>query len=98
MQRDGSTHSFRLLRSRQKCASVALADQSVCIGGAEASQSYLNEKQIISAAILTGAQAIHPGYGFLSENAHFARLCRKNGLVFIGPDPDSMERLSDKAV
>lgn len=77
---------------------VALADQSVCIGGAEASQSYLNEKQIISAAILTGAQAIHPGYGFLSENAHFARLCRKNGLVFIGPDPDSMERLSDKAV
>ena len=54
---------------------VALADQSVCIGGAEASQSYLNEKQIISAAILTGAQAIHPGYGFLSENAHFARLC-----------------------
>ena len=77
---------------------VALADQSVCIGGAEASQSYLNEKQIISAAILTGAQAIHPGYGFLSENAHFARLCRKNGLVFIGPEPESMERLSDKAV
>ena len=77
---------------------VALADQSVCIGGAQAAQSYLNEKQIISAAILTGAQAIHPGYGFLSENAHFARLCRKNGLVFIGPEPESMERLSDKAV
>lgn len=56
---------------------VALADQSVCIGG---------------------AQAIHPGYGFLSENAHFAELCRKNGLVFIGPEPESMERLSDKAV
>ena len=77
---------------------VALADQSVCIGGAQAAQSYLNEKQIISAAILTGAQAIHPGYGFLSENAHFARLCRKNGLVFIGPEPENMERLSDKAV
>lgn len=77
---------------------VALADQSYCIGGQEASDSYLNENQIISAAILAGAQAIHPGYGFLSENAHFARLCRKNGLVFIGPDPDSMERLSDKAV
>ena len=77
---------------------VALADQSYCIGGPEASDSYLNENQIISAAILAGAQAIHPGYGFLSENAHFARLCRKNGLVFIGPDPDSMERLSDKAV
>lgn len=76
---------------------VALADQSYCIGGSEASSSYLNENQIISAAILAGAQAIHPGYGFLSENAHFARLCRKNGLVFIGPQPESMERLSDKA-
>ena len=77
---------------------VALADQAYCIGGPEASESYLNENQIISAAMLAGAQAIHPGYGFLSENAHFARLCRKNGIVFIGPDPDSMERLSDKAV
>lgn len=77
---------------------VALADQSYCIGGPEASSSYLNEDQIISAAILSGAQAIHPGYGFLSENAYFARLCRKNGLVFIGPDPESMERLSDKAL
>lgn len=77
---------------------VALADQSYCIGGPEAVSSYLNENQIISTAILAGAQAIHPGYGFLSENAHFARMCRKNGLVFIGPDPESMERLSDKAV
>ena len=77
---------------------VALADESYCIGAPEASDSYLNEERIISAAVLSGAQAIHPGYGFLSENAHFARLCRKNGLVFIGPDPDSMERLSDKAV
>lgn len=77
---------------------VALADQSCCIGGPEASESYLNENQIISAALLSGAQAIHPGYGFLSENAHFARLCRKNGLVFIGPEPESMERLSDKAM
>lgn len=77
---------------------VALADESFCIGSAEASESYLNENQIINTAVLAGAQAVHPGYGFLSENAHFARLCRKNGLVFIGPDPDSMERLSDKAV
>lgn len=76
---------------------AALADQSYCIGGPEASESYLNENQIISTAILSGAQAIHPGYGFLSENAHFARLCRENGLVFIGPDPEDMERLSDKA-
>lgn len=77
---------------------VALADQCYCIGGPEASESYLNENQIISAAILAGAQAIHPGYGFLSENAHFAHACRRNGLVFIGPDPESMERLSDKAI
>ena len=76
---------------------VALADQAYCIGGPEASDSYLNEQQIISTALLSGAQAIHPGYGFLSENAHFARLCRQNGLVFIGPDPKDMERLSDKA-
>ena len=74
---------------------VALADQSYCIGGPEASESYLNENQIISTAVLSGAQAVHPGYGFLSENAHFARACRKNSLVFIGPDPDSMERLSE---
>lgn len=77
---------------------VALADQSYCIGGPEAADSYLNENQIISAAVLACAQAIHPGYGFLSENAHFARLCQKHGIVFIGPDPDSMERLSDKAL
>lgn len=76
---------------------VALADQSYCIGGPDASESYLNENQIISTALLAGVQAIHPGYGFLSENAHFARLCRKNGLVFIGPDPENMERLSDKS-
>ena len=77
---------------------VALADQSYCIGSAEAADSYLNQNQIISTAIIAGAQAIHPGYGFLSENAHFARLCRKNGLVFIGPEPESMERLSDKSI
>ena len=77
---------------------VALADESYCIGPAEATESYLQENQIISTAVLAGAQAIHPGYGFLSENAHFARLCRKNGIVFIGPEPESMERLSDKAV
>lgn len=77
---------------------VALADESYCIGRAEASESYLNENQIISTALLAGAQAIHPGYGFLSENAHFARVCRKNGIVFIGPDPENMERLSDKAI
>lgn len=77
---------------------VALADESCCIGKAEAADSYLNEARIISAALATGAAAIHPGYGFLSENAHFAQNCRKNGIVFIGPTPEQMERLSDKSV
>lgn len=77
---------------------VQLADASYCIGRAPASESYLDEKQIIRAALVSGAQAIHPGYGFLSENAHFARECRRNGICFIGPDPDLMESLSDKAI
>lgn len=76
---------------------VALADECCCIGQAEASDSYLNEERIISAALATGAVAIHPGYGFLSENAHFADLCRRNDLVFIGSAAQNMERFSDKA-
>ena len=77
---------------------VALADEAVCIGKAEAADSYLNEARIISAALATGAKAIHPGYGFLSENAHFAANCRKNALVFIGPTVENMNRLGDKAM
>ena len=76
---------------------VALADESCCIGKAEPGDSYLNEDRIISAALATGATAIHPGYGFLSENAHFAENCRKNGVAFIGPTVENMNRLSDKA-
>lgn len=64
---------------------VALADQSYCIGEAEASKSYLNENQIISTAILAGAQAVHPGNGFLSENAHFCAAVPEKRLVFTGP-------------
>ncbi len=76
---------------------VALADQSLCIGRAEATDSYLNKERIISAALVTGAQAIHPGYGFLSENAHFAQLCLKNNIAFIGPTEANMKMLGDKA-
>lgn len=76
---------------------VALADESYCVGGAAPGESYLNQERVVAAALVSGAQAIHPGYGFLSENAGFAALCRKNGLVFIGPSPESMEELSDKA-
>ncbi len=75
---------------------VALADQSYCIGGPEAADSYLREDRIISAALVSGAQAIHPGYGFLSENEHFAQLCLKNGIVFIGPSVENMRALSSK--
>ncbi len=77
---------------------VALADESYCIGSAGATDSYLNGERIVSAACLSGAQAIHPGYGFLSENAEFAALCKKNGLVFIGPSQDVMDKMSDKAL
>ncbi len=75
---------------------VALADERVCIGGNAASESYLNQQNIISAALATGAEAIHPGYGFLSENADFARLCAEQDVVFIGPDGDVMEQMGDK--
>lgn len=75
---------------------VALADQSYCIGESAPQGSYLNEERILSAALLSGAQAIHPGYGFLSENAHFAAQCLRHGIAFIGPSADSMTRLSDK--
>ncbi len=75
---------------------VALADESYCIGPASAEDSYLSAQRILSAAMISGAQAIHPGYGFLSENADFARRCRASGVVFIGPDPAQMERIGDK--
>lgn len=75
---------------------VAMADEAFCIGPASPAQSYLNMDQIISAALVSGAQAIHPGYGFLSENAVFAEACRQNNLTFIGPSAEQMKRLSNK--
>jgi len=75
---------------------VKLADESVCIGPAPSSQSYLNINAIISAAELTDAEAIHPGYGFLSENAKFAEICEQCGITFIGPSAESMRVMGDK--
>jgi acetyl-CoA carboxylase biotin carboxylase subunit len=75
---------------------VALADQSICIGEAPASESYLNAERIVSAAIVTRAQAIHPGYGFLSENAQFAALCERSGVEFIGPPSGVIAKMGDK--
>jgi len=75
---------------------VLLADESVCIGPNSSLESYLNVPAIISAAEVTDAQAIHPGYGFLSENADFAERVEKSGFVFIGPTPDSIRIMGDK--
>ena len=75
-----------------------LADEAVCIGPAAAKDSYLNMEQIISATIITGADAIHPGFGFLSENSQFAKLCEACHITFIGPDSDIIARLGNKAV
>ncbi|HWA47584.1 MAG TPA: acetyl-CoA carboxylase biotin carboxylase subunit [Dongiaceae bacterium] len=75
---------------------VRLADESVCIGPPPAAKSYLHIPAIITAAEITGAQAIHPGYGFLSENARFAEIVEKHGLVFIGPKPEHIRMMGDK--
>ena len=75
---------------------VKLADESVCIGPAPSAASYLNVPAIISAAEVTDAEAIHPGYGFLSENADFAERVEKSGFVFIGPRPDTIRLMGDK--
>lgn len=75
---------------------VKLADESVCVGSERAATSYLNIPAILSAAEITGADAIHPGFGFLSENREFAEMCAKWGLTFIGPSVDCIEKMGDK--
>ena len=77
---------------------VREADQAICIGPAAASRSYLNAEAILLAAELTGAEAIHPGYGFLSENADFAAMVTAAGLTFIGPRADTIRMMGDKVV
>jgi acetyl-CoA carboxylase biotin carboxylase subunit len=76
---------------------VRFADESVCIGPAKSADSYLNVPSIISAAEITNAEAIHPGYGFLAENFSFAEICNSTGLRFIGPSPESIKLMGDKA-
>ena len=75
---------------------VRLADEAVAIGPAPAHDSYLNMAALITAAKKTGAEAIHPGYGFLAENADFAELCAENGITFIGPSPEAIRKMGDK--
>lgn len=75
-----------------------IADEAICVGPASSGKSYLNIKNIISAAELTGVDAIHPGYGFLSENASFAEICESCGITFIGPSVEAIKKMGDKAV
>ncbi|MFC1509882.1 biotin carboxylase N-terminal domain-containing protein, partial [Candidatus Omnitrophota bacterium] len=73
-----------------------LADEAVCIGSNAPSESYLNIPAIVSSAEITDVDAIHPGYGFLAENAHFAEICESCDITFIGPTPENMRLLGDK--
>ena len=75
-----------------------LADEAICIGPAASAESYLSMERILSAAVVTGADAVHPGFGFLSENSKFAQLCKTCGLTFIGPSPEVIERLGNKSI
>ena len=76
---------------------VQLADEAVCIGPAASKDSYLNMENIISATVISGADAIHPGFGFLSENARFAEMCRQCHITFIGPSPELIHRMGNKS-
>jgi acetyl-CoA carboxylase biotin carboxylase subunit len=76
---------------------VQLADEAVCIGEAPSQKSYLNIPNIIAAALTRNASAIHPGYGFLAENARFAEICTDHQIVFVGPSPDSIRKMGDKS-
>jgi len=77
---------------------VKFADECICIGPSQSNKSYLHIPSIIAAAEITGADAVHPGYGFLSENANFAEVCKSCGLTFIGPEPEHIRLMGDKAV
>ncbi len=83
-------------RADEDAEYVRLADEAICIGPPSPAESYLNIPRIISAAEITDAEAIHPGYGFLAENAHFAEICRECGITFIGPTPEAMHVLGNK--
>ena len=93
----GHPHGRGLFRGRCPCLHAALADEAVAIGPPPARESYLRGEKIIAAAMATGAEAIHPGYGFLSENADFAEACAAAGLVFIGPPAAAMRAMGSKS-
>ena len=81
----------------QNALHVQLADEAVCVGGPKSADSYLNKEAIITAAVETGCQAIHPGFGFLSENSQFARICEESNIKFIGPSYKVIELMGNKS-
>lgn len=96
--RELGLHSVTVYSTADRSALHAkIADESVCIGPAATKDSYLNMQALIAACKNTGAEAIHPGFGFLSESAEFAALCREQGITFVGPSPESISMLGDKA-
>ncbi len=96
--REAGLQSVAVYSTADKTALHAeIADEAVCIGPPAATDSYLNIDAILTACHITGADAIHPGFGFLSENAEFARACAESGITFIGPDPDAIAMLGDKS-
>ncbi len=98
LPRDGrSSPSRSTSDADRESRHVAMADEAVCIGPGPSKLSYLNQENVLSAAKITGAEAIHPGYGFLSENADFSELCAKRGFVFIGPPPAASRKLGFKS-
>ena len=82
----------------RNCLHAQIADEAICIGPANTKDSYLNAKALLAACEITGSDAVHPGFGFLAENADFARQCSKCGITFISPCPESFEMLGDNAV
>ena len=80
------------------CLHVRFADEAICIGPGPSNLSYLSIPAIISAAELTNADAIHPGYGFLSESSEFSSICSEHDIIFIGPNPDIINAMGDKAI
>ncbi|PRR79555.1 Biotin carboxylase [Clostridium liquoris] len=81
----------------KECLHVQMADEAVCIGPASPKDSYLNTKNILSATVLSGAEAIHPGFGFLSENSKFAQMCKECNITFIGPEADIIDKMGNKS-
>lgn len=96
LSRNGNFYGCGVFRGRQNAMHVQLADESYCLGGPQVADSYLNMAAIITVAVATGAQAIHPGYGLLSENAKFVSLCEKCNIEFIGPSAEMISLLGDK--